>query len=248
MSSDSMCFYRSYMEALEEIEDPAVFREIVQALFYYACDGIEPAPGQLQTSEARIIWKLVRPLIDANTARRENGKLGGRPRKTAPKPLDEESEQFDIEEKTIGFDLKKPLVSKSENPTYADEKPNKDINININGDKDINIKGDIKGECEGEKPPAPPSPRGPHKRVLLTDEEIQDLDARYGSSTVTEYIRRLDTHLSTGGHKTNHALVIDDWITKDREQSRQRDRQKGWHNFREREYDYDLIAEKLRGY
>ena len=243
--AESMIFYRSYMDALEEIEDPAVFREVVQALFYYACDGTEPKPGQLGTSEARIIWKLVKPLIDANATRRENGRLGGRPRKM-PKPSEESEEPFAVEEKTIGFDLKKPLVSKSENPTYADEKPNKDIN----GDKDINIniKGDIKGECEGEKPTAPPSPRGPHKRVLLTDEEMQDLDARYGSSTVTEYIRRLDTHLSTGGHKTNHALVIEDWIQKDRMQSRQQDRQKGWHNFREREYDYDLIAEKLRSY
>lgn len=243
--AESMIFYRSYMDALEEIEDPAVFREVVQALFYYACDGTEPKPGQLGTSEARIIWKLVKPLIDANATRRENGRLGGRPRKS-PKPSEDSEESFAVEEKTIGFDLKKPLVSKSQNPTYADEKPN----ININGDKDINIniKGDIKGECEGEKPPAPPSPRGPHKRVLLTDEEIQDLDARYGSSTVTEYIRRLDTHLSTGGHKTNHALVIDDWIRKDRKQSRQQDRQKGGHNFRERETDYDLIAEMLKSY
>lgn len=243
MSSDSMCFYRSYMEALEEIEDPAVFREIVQALFYYACDGIEPASGQLQTSEARIIWKLVRPLIDANTARRENGKLGGRPRKTAPKPLDEESEQFDIEEKTIGFDLKKPLVSKNTNHTYVNGKPNKDKDKDIN----INIKGDIKGEYEGEKPPAPPSPRGPHKRVLLTDGQLRQLTDRYGTDTVREYIRRLDTHLSTGGHKTHHDIVIEDWIMRDRAaQARQQSKKEGFHNFSERECDYDLIAEKLR--
>ena len=243
--SESMCFYRSYMEALEEIEDPEVFRDVVQALFYYACDGIEPIRDQLKTPESRIIWKLVKPLIDANTARRENGKLGGRPRKQSPKPLEEESLSFSDNVKTIGFDLTKPMVSENKTIGYASAKPNKDKDK----DKDI-YKGDIEGEYEGERyePPAPPSPRGPHKRVLLTDEEIQDLDARYGSSTVTEYIRRLDTHLSTGGHKTNHALVIDDWIQKDRKQSRQQDRQKGWHNFREREYDFDLITEKLRGY
>lgn len=82
----------------------------------------------------------------------------------------------------------------------------------------------------------------------MTDGQIRDLQSRYGDATVTEYIRRLDTHLSTGGHKTNHALVIDDWITRDRncrEPCRQQAKG-GFHNFQQRDYDFDALTEKLR--
>ena len=284
MCRDSMLFYRSYMEALNDIEDPAVFRQIVEAIFYYACDGKEPDPSQLGTVEARIFWKLVKPLISANVARRENGRLGGRPPKhqaDPPKPEDPEGDVFAAEKKTIGFDTSKPMVSEkktigfdtskpmvSEKKTigYAYAKPNKEVDKDIYVDKEIygDINGDINGDIYGgvyintpdtprtgakEDPPDPQVPRGDHKRVLLTESQLSSLKEKYGADTVREYIRRLDVYLASGGHKSNHDLVIEDWIIRDRQQGRRdpcRQQKGGFHNFRERDYDYDLLAEKLR--
>ena len=90
----------------------------------------------------------------------------------------------------------------------------------------------------------PPTPRGEHQTVILTDDEYKSLVSRYGAEVVSEYIRRLDTHLSTGGHKTNHALVIEDWIIKDKPQPQSKP--KGFNNFTERESDWDAITDRLK--
>ena len=103
-------------------------------------------------------------------------------------------------------------------------------------DKDIHRGGDIYTPS--------PTPKGDHQTVILTDDEYKSLVSKYGAEVVSEYIRRLDTHLSTGGHKTNHALVIEDWIIKDKPQPQSKP--KGFNNFTERESDWDAITDRLK--
>ena len=70
---DSIVFYRSFYEAIKEIplEEQGV---VYNAIYGYALDGIEPELNGI----AKAIFLLVKPQIDANTKRYENGKKGGR--------------------------------------------------------------------------------------------------------------------------------------------------------------------------
>ena len=85
MERDSFIFYRSFYEAIQEL-DPEDRSKCYEAVIGYALTGAEP--DIKGTSKA--IFLAIRPQIDANNKRyadgckgREYGKLGGRPKKTA---------------------------------------------------------------------------------------------------------------------------------------------------------------------
>ena len=78
--ADGFVFYRSFADALDEL-DPETFKEIMQAVYRYALDGIEPE--DLSTM-GKLAFSLIRPQIDANAVRRSHGQNGGRPKKEKP--------------------------------------------------------------------------------------------------------------------------------------------------------------------
>lgn len=103
MSRDSMVFYRSFMEALEELS-PEQCKDVLMAVCHYAMDDTIPNLEGIN----RIVFNLIKPQIDANNKRAEDGKKGGRPKKT----------------KTIGFE--------NENHRLSESKPNVNVNENVN--------------------------------------------------------------------------------------------------------------------
>ena len=84
---DSFIFYKSFYDAIMQIEDEKIRLQSFEALTRYALEGIEsPVEGI-----AGVVFALVKPQIDANKIRYENGckgakfgKLGGRPKKDPP--------------------------------------------------------------------------------------------------------------------------------------------------------------------
>lgn len=86
MKRDSFIFYRSFAEAMTGLDDKTA-GQFIKAVARYALDGETPkASGIIQTMLA-----LVRPQIDANNRKYENGckggkygHLGGRPPKETP--------------------------------------------------------------------------------------------------------------------------------------------------------------------
>ena len=124
---DSMVFYRSFYEAIKDL-DPEDFKKSVQAIAEYALDGKEPEAVGI----SKTIFVLVKPQIDANTKRFENGSKGGRPKNNQ------------TETKT------KP----NHNQTVTKVKPN--VNVNVNGnvnDKKIStfkppMSADIDAYCK----------------------------------------------------------------------------------------------------
>lgn len=99
---EGFVFYRSFYKAIKKLDDHTL-AETVKAICAYALDGEEV---ELE-GVAEIIFDMAQPQIDANTQKRGNGALGGRPRK-----------------KTNGFENEKPMVSESENQRFENEKPN----------------------------------------------------------------------------------------------------------------------------
>lgn len=73
---DNFLFYRSFMEALEGLDDQT-YRRLVEAALHYALDGEEPELTGLERS-VFVSWKAN---IDRSNQNRDNGKTGGRPKK-----------------------------------------------------------------------------------------------------------------------------------------------------------------------
>ena len=106
--ADSMVFYKSFYESLNGLPDD-VRLKMLDAIIGYALNGTEPHLEGF----AENLFALIRPQLDANAKRRENGKkgaeygkLGGRPKKT-PKGLSKET--------PMRLSVKTPNVNVNEN-------------------------------------------------------------------------------------------------------------------------------------
>ena len=105
---DSMVFYKSFLASIRLLPKKHQL-QFYNALFDYGFDGVLPEnlPGG-----AAALFNALKPQIDANNRKFENGKKGGRPKgnqkETKPKPNDNQS-------------ITKP-------------KPNENVNVNVNGD------------------------------------------------------------------------------------------------------------------
>ncbi|MCW0510669.1 conserved phage C-terminal domain-containing protein [Riemerella anatipestifer] len=119
MQRDSFIFYRSFYEAIRELPRD-IQGEVLTAIMEYGLDGV--TTDNLKPI-ARAIVALIKPQIDANNRRFDNGKKGGRPPKTETetKPKHNLTETKD-----------KP----NKNLTETETKPNKNVNDNVNVNDD----------------------------------------------------------------------------------------------------------------
>lgn len=77
MERDGFVFYKSFAEAICELQDD-VKLECLNAIIDYGIYGIERELSGIPA----IVFKLVKPQLDANNKRFSDGKKGGRPKKT----------------------------------------------------------------------------------------------------------------------------------------------------------------------
>lgn len=87
---DSVVFYRSFYEAVKELE-PVQQAEVYNAVLEFGLNGTEPK----LMGVAKAIFTLIKPQIIANNARYFNGQKGGRPKKdeTESEPSNEPSDR-----------------------------------------------------------------------------------------------------------------------------------------------------------
>lgn len=111
MKRDSFVFYRSFIDAMKGLTDKQI-ASCMRALMAYALDG-EEVDGD---GVVRLFMALVKPQIDANNKRYENGSKGGR------KPKGNQSET-----------KSKP----NNNQTETKLKPN--VNVNVNDNVNVNV-------------------------------------------------------------------------------------------------------------
>ena len=77
MERDGFVFYKSFAEAICDLQDD-VKLECLNAIIDYGIYGIERELSGIPA----IVFKLVKPQLDANNKRFSDGKKGGRPKKT----------------------------------------------------------------------------------------------------------------------------------------------------------------------
>lgn len=122
---DSIVFYRSFYEAIKEIplEEQGV---VYNAIYGYALDGIEPELNGI----AKAIFLLVKPQIDANNTRYENGKKGGKAKGNQNVTEVEPNSNQNVTE-----------IEPKANQDVTETEPNENVNVNVNeNDLKENIK------------------------------------------------------------------------------------------------------------
>ncbi len=137
---DSFIFYRSFYEALQDLDD-ANRLVIYDAICALALDDQEYQLSGL----ANTIFKLIKPQVSANTKKYVNGKKGGRPkgRKTSVE------NQVSSHKKTSGF-------KNEETSGFNQKKANVNVNENVN--ENDNVFGLSEENQKGEETDAAPSP------------------------------------------------------------------------------------------
>ena len=111
---DSCIFYRSFYEAMNGL-DASVKANIYDAIFEYSLNGILIELSGLE----KTIFTLIKPQLDANNKRFENGKKGGKPKQNETKD--------------------KPKRNQNVTKTEANNNVNDNDNVNNNNNENNNI-------------------------------------------------------------------------------------------------------------
>lgn len=119
---ESFVFYASFYEALQDMKDKDRLK-VYDAICELALNNKETE----LTGLAKIVFTLIKPQILANQKRYENGRKGGRPKKTTDGLLKEITNGFE-NKKTDGF-----------NKTKTKTKPNENENVNVNDNDNDNV-------------------------------------------------------------------------------------------------------------
>lgn len=204
---ESMVFYRSFYEAIEDLDDNETKLRAYQAIFKYGLDGEKP---ELKGTE-KAIFRLIKPQIDANNIRKTNGnkggeygKYGGRPRKeTPPKPQENPKET-----------PKKPL----KNPT---ETPNENVNVNENVNENENANVNV---CEDAGTQTLRT--GLYNNVILTKDEFDEFKRQYPDD-YSDRIERLSFYMyNNGKFYRDHFATLCRWAKEDIEKQNKESEEK----------------------
>jgi len=128
---DSFIFYRSFFEAAEDL-CPEEKCQVFDAICDYALNFKEPS----LEGTPKLAFRLIKPQLDANIARFNNGQKGGRPssKKTKPKPKQNLTKTKVKPNHNLTETKHKPLTDLG----YTTEKPNVNVNGNVNGNDNEN--------------------------------------------------------------------------------------------------------------
>lgn len=189
---DGFIFYKSFYEASKYLSDEE-YRALMDGIFEYQFEGAEPSLVGI----AGMAFALIKPQLDANTKRQEDGakgapygKLGGRPKKNP-----------------TGVIAENPTVVLSETPKEKEKEK----------DKEKEKEKDKEKDKEGEKDTSPTLSLGTNKNVKMTVNEHDQLRQEYPRE-YKDYIENLSYYLNEHPEKSyaSHYQTIKRWIEKDR--------------------------------
>ena len=124
---ESIVFYKSFVEALNELPDENRLR-LYDAIFNFGIYGNEPELSGIDAA----VFMLIRPQIEANNRKYENGIKGGR-----PKPSDNQTRT-----KTKPNN-NQTITNEEPNNNQAETKPEPNVNVNDNDNVNVNEKGNV---------------------------------------------------------------------------------------------------------
>lgn len=116
---DSLIFYRSFYEALKEVDNDTKAK-VYDAIFEYSLNFNDVE----LTGLAKAMFTLIKPQLDANNQRFKNGNKGGRPKKDKPNDNQE---------------ITKTKPNDNQNETKTKANNNVNVNDNVNKNENDNI-------------------------------------------------------------------------------------------------------------
>lgn len=187
---DSFIFYKSFYEAISKLKKKSDKLEIFEAIFNYIFYDQNP---DLKDAPA-MAFDLIKPQLDANNVKYENGKKGGRPKvKTKEYP--------------------------KQNQTETETKRNVNVNENVNENDNENV--NAKAELAPIKPSR--FPTGKYQNVFLNQEETSKLSKAFGLVETQRMIEKLSEYMATHDTKykdDGHYALICKWIREDQEKKK----------------------------
>ena len=125
---DSVVFYRSFYEAIQNLPEPEQVKAYT-AIMEYALNGVQPEIDGV----AAAIFLLVKPQIDANNKRYENGKRPKAKREENKPEANQKQNQSEKEAKEKQNESKPEAKPKQEETeSEANENVNVKENVNVN--------------------------------------------------------------------------------------------------------------------
>lgn len=121
---DSFVFYRSFFESFSDLSKKDKLA-LFDALCNYALNDVEPE----LTGAPSAMFKLLKPQVDANNRRYENGRKGGRPKQNQ--------------------DETKPKPNNNQSKTKPKPNVNANANVNVNGNANANATDNAVGGGSG---------------------------------------------------------------------------------------------------
>lgn len=202
---EAFLFYRSFADAANNLED-ADRLAVYDALMAYALDGVEPAKGGIVGA----MFALMRPVLDSSSKRHEanaeNGKRGGRPKRTEEEPNSNPSESENNPTET----QKNPSESEG-NPNETEPKANQKLDKG-QGIKDKGLKESAPKGAQKKSSAEPRHAHGQYKHVLLSDHELARLDDEFGHEATKDAIRILDEYCQLSGKRyRDYNLALRKW-------------------------------------
>lgn len=132
---DSFVVYRSFYESLQDL--PKRDRGIVlDAIFEYVLNDVEPTD---LTGARSAVWKLIKPQLDANNRKHENGRKGGNKKQVSPNL----SPNLNATKPQPN-----PQPKPNQSPGIAPTETEPNVNANVNG----NVKENVNDNENGVRP------------------------------------------------------------------------------------------------
>ena len=207
---ESFVFYRSFYESAKHLPSE-VQCEVYNAIMEYALNG--NLPTELSTI-ANSIFILIKPQIDKNNKRYENGKNGGRPVISGDK-------QKPNNNQTITKDKPK------HNQTITNIEPNDNVNDNVNDIKKESTNVDKKETSvsspstdylkfnEWMQRKAPYCSNSKNFPSQITESELLKLKEKYSGQEIADIIEQIENRKDLRKRYTNLYRTVLNWAKKE---------------------------------
>lgn len=215
-----MVFYRSFYEAIKELS-PDDFRDCVEAIMEYGLNDIEPeSPGV-----AKAIFIMAKPQIDANNKRYENGTKGGRPLTKANQSITKANQS----------------ITKPEPKEKVKEKDKEKVNVNIS-------------PTESETAPVISFALKDGTMYDVSENDVDKFQQLYPSIDVMQELRAIvgwcDANPKDRKTRSGAKRFLNGWMNRAQRSVNAdgdctKDKANAFHNFDQREYDYDALEKEL---
>jgi hypothetical protein len=200
----SFVFYRSFNEAMEELSETdqlVLYRAIVD----YGLDGRETV---FDSSYLRMAWKLIKPQLDANWRRYENGCKGGAPVGSRNNPSGRRGNQPRTnQELTKNKRNDNDNDNDNDNVDNKESKPKKDelsLPLSPSTQKFVQFNLWLETNC-------------PHllKMEQMTEKELDTLLLNYQSEDIFNTLRKMENYRDTAKKNRSVYRTLRNWLNRD---------------------------------